>query len=66
MKKSELEQNNYFEQVQREIAIQSSLNHSNILKLYGHFWNSNSIILILEYAPKGQLFNILKKAGKLL
>jgi serine/threonine protein kinase len=65
MKKTDLEDNNYHTQTQREIAIQSSLNHPNILKLYGYFWDSTSVVLVLEYAPKGQLFSILKKTGKL-
>jgi len=43
--------------VGREIEIQQALNHSNILKLYGYFWDSKFIYLITEYAPDGNLFH---------
>jgi len=39
------------QQVQREIEIQSNLRHTNILRLYGYFYNKKSIYLILECAP---------------
>jgi serine/threonine protein kinase len=65
MSRVELEENNYCEQVKREIMIQSSLDHPNILKLYGYFWDSNAVSLILEYAPRGQLYNLMQKQGPL-
>jgi len=37
-----------------------SLNHPYIIKLYNHFEDEVSIFLVLEYAAKGQLFNLLK------
>lgn len=48
-------------QLRREIEIQSHLRHKNILRLYGYFWDEKQIYLILEYAPKGQLYDILQK-----
>ncbi|MEN2495696.1 MAG: hypothetical protein MHMPM18_000291 [Marteilia pararefringens] len=51
-------------QVRREIEIQSHLRHKNILKLYGHFRDERRIYLLLEYAPKGELYKILKESGK--
>eukprot|EP01138_Halocafeteria_seosinensis_P015579 gb/GECG01015898.1/.p1 GENE.gb/GECG01015898.1/~~gb/GECG01015898.1/.p1 ORF type:complete len:286 (+),score=28.68 gb/GECG01015898.1/:1-858(+) len=48
-------------QLRREIEIQSHLRHKNILRLYGYFWDEKRIYLILEYAPKGQLYDILQK-----
>lgn len=47
MGRQEIENCNFTEQVKREIIIQSSLNHSHILKLYGYFWDNNSVYLIL-------------------
>ncbi|CAE7398167.1 Aurka, partial [Symbiodinium sp. KB8] len=43
-------------QLRREIEIQSHLRHRNILRLYGYFWDEKRVYLILEYAPKGELY----------
>ncbi|KAJ8683630.1 hypothetical protein QAD02_019422 [Eretmocerus hayati] len=43
-------------QVRREIEIQSHLRHPNILRMYGYFHDESRVYLILEYAPKGELF----------
>lgn len=42
-------------QVRREIEIQSELNHPNILRLFGFFYDSDRICLILEFARGGEL-----------
>ena len=42
--------------MKREIEIQSFLNHPNVLKMYGFFWDSKMIYLILEYALEGELY----------
>ncbi len=47
-------------QMRREIEIQSHLDHENILKLYGFFWDHRRIYLILEYASEGELYKELK------
>jgi serine/threonine protein kinase len=47
-------------QLQREIEIQSHLNHPNILKMYGFFYDDEKIYLILEWAPGGELFKDLR------
>lgn len=59
--KSELQQGRVEKQVQREIEIQSNLRHPNILKLYGHFHDTNRIFLILEFAGRGELYKHLRK-----
>ncbi|KAI1748550.1 kinase-like protein [Xylaria castorea] len=51
-------------QVRREIKIQSNLRHPNILKLYGHFYDSKRIFLILEFAGRGELYRHLRKAQR--
>ncbi|KAK3313437.1 kinase-like domain-containing protein [Apodospora peruviana] len=51
-------------QVRREIEIQSNLRHPNILKLYGHFHDSQRIFLILEFAGKGELYKHLRKENR--
>ena len=61
MRRIELEDNNYRQQAKREIVIQSTLDHPNLLKLYGYFWDTHHIYLILEYAPRGQLYHHIKR-----
>ncbi|KAF4435843.1 aur protein kinase [Fusarium austroafricanum] len=51
-------------QVQREIEIQAHLRHPNVLRLYGHFHDSKRIILILEFAAKGELYKHLRKQSR--
>jgi serine/threonine protein kinase len=44
----------------REIEIHSVLRQENILKLYGYFWDDRKVYLVLEYAPFGSLFDVLR------
>src|SRR5699024_7668236 len=48
----------------REIEIQAHLNHRNILKMYTYFYDSERIYIVLEYAPRGEVYNSLKKLGR--
>jgi serine/threonine protein kinase len=47
-------------QLKREIEIQSFLDHPNILKMYGFFWDAKKIYLILEFALGGELYKDLQ------
>ncbi|KAF6298079.1 aurora kinase B [Rhinolophus ferrumequinum] len=40
----------------------SSLRHPNILRLYNYFYDRRRIYLILEYAPRGELYKELQKS----
>ncbi|KAI0106280.1 serine/threonine-protein kinase [Nemania sp. FL0031] len=62
--KNEIQQGGVEKQVCREIEIQSHLRHPNILQLYGHFHDTKRIILILEFAGKGELYKHLQKARR--
>ncbi|KAK1141709.1 spindle assembly checkpoint kinase [Aspergillus melleus] len=62
--KNEIQQHRVEKQVAREIEIQSNLRHPNTLQLYGHFHDRKRIILILEYAGKGELYKHLQKEGR--
>lgn len=62
--KDEILQDRVEKQVMREIEIQSNLRHPNVLKLYGHFHDSRRIVLILEFAGKGELYKHLQKARR--
>lgn len=63
MLKADLQANNAETQLRREIEIQSRLRHSNILRLYGYFHDSKYVYLILEYAPNGEIYKILRSKG---
>ncbi|KAI8790794.1 aurora kinase C, partial [Biomphalaria glabrata] len=61
MFKSQLLKAGVEHQLRREIEIQTHLKHPNILTLLGYFYDESRIYLILEYAPKGELFKELQK-----
>jgi len=63
MFKSQLIKNNVQHQLRREIEIQAHLRHSNILRLYGYFYDETRVYLILEFAPRGELYKVLRKAN---
>ena len=50
-------------QLRREMEIQSSLHHPNILRLHGWFHDDLRVVLILEYAHGGELYRQLRKSG---
>ncbi|KAK3230702.1 hypothetical protein Dsin_002583 [Dipteronia sinensis] len=52
-------------QLRREMEIQTSLRHPNILRLYGWFHDDERIFLILEYAHRCELYGLLRKNGHL-
>jgi serine/threonine protein kinase len=54
------------EQIKLEVRIMYSLNHEHIIKLYNHFEDNDYFYLIVEYAPKGQLYDELKKVKRFL
>lgn len=62
--KQQLLKYNCIKQLAREIEIQAHLNHPNILKMYGFFYDADKIYLILEWAPAGELYHDLKLKGR--
>lgn len=63
--KEQIKKYEFHKQLQREMEIQSSLRHPNILRLYGWFHDAERIFLILEYAHNGELYKVLRKEGRL-
>ncbi|XP_055450396.1 aurora kinase B isoform X1 [Psammomys obesus] len=59
--KSQIEKEGVEHQLRREIEIQAHLQHPNILRLYNYFHDRRRIYLILEYAPRGELYKELQK-----
>jgi len=47
-------------QLRREIEIQAHLRHPHILRLFGYFYDESRVYLILEYAPRGELYKIMQ------
>jgi aurora kinase len=48
----------------REVEIMYKLNHPNIVKLYGHFEDSNYCYFIMQYIPKRSVYELIPKPGK--
>lgn len=53
------------ENLKREISIQRSISHPNIVKLQNYFEDKENVYLVLEYAENGSLFHYLRKKNKL-
>nr|XP_020452787.1 aurora kinase A [Monopterus albus] len=62
--KKQLEKAGVEHQLRREVEIQSHLRHPNILRLYGYFHDASRVYLILEFAPKGELYSELQRCGR--
>jgi serine/threonine protein kinase len=64
LSKKQIVNSNVIGQIRREIEIHTHLNHPNILKMYGFFWDRKKIYYIMEYAPSGELYKHLRKEKK--
>ncbi|XP_059919145.1 aurora kinase B [Gadus macrocephalus] len=62
--KSQMEKEGVEHQLRREIEIQAHLKHPNILQFYNYFHDRTRVFLILEYAPRGELYKELQKCGR--
>ncbi|KAH6789530.1 ataurora3 [Perilla frutescens var. frutescens] len=63
--KAQIEKYGLHHQLRREMEIQSTLRHPNVLRMYGWFHDDERIFLILEYAHGGELYQELCKLGHL-
>eukprot|EP00559_Dactyliosolen_fragilissimus_P008310 CAMPEP_0184860958 /NCGR_PEP_ID=MMETSP0580-20130426/5742_1 /TAXON_ID=1118495 /ORGANISM="Dactyliosolen fragilissimus" /LENGTH=335 /DNA_ID=CAMNT_0027358247 /DNA_START=128 /DNA_END=1135 /DNA_ORIENTATION=- len=64
LQKSQLLKAGVEHQLRREIEIQSHLRHRHILRMFGYFYDSKRIYLILEYSPGGELYKKLTARGR--
>jgi len=62
--KSQLQKGGVEHQLRREIEIQSHLRHPHILRMFGYFYDETRVYLILEYAPRGEMYKMLNKQPK--
>ncbi|XP_074833482.1 NUAK family SNF1-like kinase 2 [Carettochelys insculpta] len=51
--------------IRREIEIMSSLNHPHIVGIHEVFENNNKIVIVMEYASKGDLYDYINERQKL-
>lgn len=64
LQKSQLIKSGCEHQLRREIEIQSHMRHKHILRMYGYFYDSKRIYLILEFSPRGELYKMLTAKGR--
>lgn len=64
LSKEQLIKHSVQHQLRREIEIQSHLRHPNILQLFSYFYDKTRVYLVLEYAPRGELYKRLRDSGK--
>ncbi|KAI0503737.1 hypothetical protein KFK09_014678 [Dendrobium nobile] len=58
-KKKKLEKYQFFGHLKREIEIQHSLDHPNVLRLFAWFHDETRVFLVLEYAAQVELYKLL-------
>jgi len=59
--KSQLQKAQVEHQLRREIEIQSHLRHQHVLRMFGYFYDETRVYLILEFAPRGEMYKALQK-----
>ncbi|KAI4290977.1 hypothetical protein PAPHI01_0251 [Pancytospora philotis] len=50
--------------LRREVEVHLALEHPNILQMYGYFYDSQRLYLILEYAGQGDVWRCLHNEGR--
>ena len=58
--KSQLQKAHVEHQLRREIEIQSHLRHPHVLRMFGYFYDETRVYLILEFAPRGEMYKVCK------
>ncbi|BFZ08360.1 hypothetical protein BsWGS_11399 [Bradybaena similaris] len=65
IKKTKIEDENDLVRIRREIQILSSLRHKHIVNIREVFEKKDKIVLVLDYAQGGELYDYLNKMGRL-
>ena len=63
--KSKLKIQNLIKQLNLEIEIMYKVHHPHIMQLINHFEDDDNFFMIMPYASRGQLYNLIKKNTKL-
>lgn len=66
IKKSKIESEADLIRIRREIQIMSSVQHPNIIHIYEVFENKDKMVLVMEYAAGGELYDYLSERKVLL
>uniref|UniRef100_A0A8R7QJT7 Protein kinase domain-containing protein n=1 Tax=Triticum urartu TaxID=4572 RepID=A0A8R7QJT7_TRIUA len=61
--KTKLEKYRFHGHLRREIEIQHGLDHPNVLRLFAWFHDAERVVLVLEYAARGELYKLLRSVG---
>lgn len=64
LKKTEVVRLKQVEHINNERSILNSVNNPFIVKLYRSFQDDRNLYMLLDYAPGGELFSHLRRAGK--
>lgn len=62
IRKTKIENEQDLQRVRREIQIMSSIEHPHIIHIYEVFENKDKIVLVMQYAPGGELYEYVSKA----
>uniref|UniRef100_A0A0B6ZQP0 non-specific serine/threonine protein kinase n=1 Tax=Arion vulgaris TaxID=1028688 RepID=A0A0B6ZQP0_9EUPU len=65
IKKTKIEDKNDLNRIRREIQILSSLRHKHIVNIREVFEKKDKIVLVLDYAQGGELYDYLNRMGQL-
>ncbi|CAD8125306.1 unnamed protein product [Paramecium sonneborni] len=65
LEKDKMKEGIDYERISREINCLKKLRHPNIIQIYEIVQNTNSLYLIMEYAPGGELFEVIIKNQRL-
>lgn len=62
IKKSKIDNEEDMQRVRREIQIMRSIEHPHIIHIYEEFENKDKIVLIMQYAPGGELYEYVSQS----
>ena len=65
LNKREIQDRNLGKKVKREIFLLENFHHPNIVKLYEVIDSAANLMLVMEFLPGGELYNIIERNGKL-
>ncbi|KAF7701797.1 NUAK family SNF1-like kinase 1 [Silurus meridionalis] len=65
IKKDKIKDEQDMVHIRREIEIMSSLRHPHIISIYEVFENKDKIVIVMEYASKGELYDYISERRRL-
>ena len=65
IKKATINKSGILSAIKRETQVMYQLKDENIIRLHDHFEDDHKVYLLLEYASKGTLYDLISREGKL-